>query len=245
MKTAGFVLISDTRVRAVPLIDNGEPLVSLREAGPRVRVDESRSFVSDGSPHFHLAREGVCMRLQQAAATLPPGLRLVVLEAYRPLAHQAALFERYRRGFAAHNPNADPAMLERMTARFVAPVDVAGHPTGAAVDVTLCDLSGRLLDMGSDPNSAVAASALEAPGLGVGASARRMLLSGALREQGFVNYPSEWWHWSWGDRYWAFVQGAAAAVYGALSEPDVPPGEPALPPDGPIQPPEPLTRSLR
>ena len=31
---------------------------------------------------------------------------------------------------------------------------------------------------------------------------------------GFVNYPSEWWHWSYGDRYWAFIAGPSHARYG-------------------------------
>jgi D-alanyl-D-alanine dipeptidase len=31
---------------------------------------------------------------------------------------------------------------------------------------------------------------------------------------GFVNYPTEWWHWSYGDRYWTFVVGAPQARYG-------------------------------
>jgi D-alanyl-D-alanine dipeptidase len=28
-----------------------------------------------------------------------------------------------------------------------------------------------------------------------------------------VNYPTEWWHWSYGDRYWALMTGAPAARY--------------------------------
>jgi D-alanyl-D-alanine dipeptidase len=33
---------------------------------------------------------------------------------------------------------------------------------------------------------------------------------------GFVNYPYEWWHYSYGDRYWAFVKGTRPAIYGGL-----------------------------
>ena len=33
---------------------------------------------------------------------------------------------------------------------------------------------------------------------------------------GLVNYPTEWWHWSYGDRYWALVTGAAHALYGPV-----------------------------
>ncbi len=35
-----------------------------------------------------------------------------------------------------------------------------------------------------------------------------------LTAAGLVNYPTEWWHWSFGDRYWALATGKAAALYG-------------------------------
>ena len=35
---------------------------------------------------------------------------------------------------------------------------------------------------------------------------------------GLVNYPREWWHFSYGDRYWACVTGSAQARYGAVEE---------------------------
>ena len=43
------------------------------------------------------------------------------------------------------------------------------------------------------------------------------LLARALRGAGLVNYPTEWWHWSYGDRYWALVSGAPAAMYGPVA----------------------------
>ncbi len=36
-----------------------------------------------------------------------------------------------------------------------------------------------------------------------------------MHAAGFVNYPTEWWHWSYGDRYWALLTGSPHAVYGA------------------------------
>lgn len=41
------------------------------------------------------------------------------------------------------------------------------------------------------------------------------MLGEALSAAGLVNYPTEWWHWSYGDRYWALQTGAPAALYGA------------------------------
>jgi hypothetical protein len=39
----------------------------------------------------------------------------------------------------------------------------------------------------------------------------------ALLGAGFVNYPPEWWHWSFGDKYWAYMTGKGAR-YEALDE---------------------------
>lgn len=35
---------------------------------------------------------------------------------------------------------------------------------------------------------------------------------------GFVNYPSEWWHWSYGDRYWAVCEKQPHALFGPVEE---------------------------
>ncbi len=38
------------------------------------------------------------------------------------------------------------------------------------------------------------------------AAKNRKTMSQALSVVGFVNYPTEYWHWSYGDRYWAYVK---------------------------------------
>jgi D-alanyl-D-alanine dipeptidase len=43
----------------------------------------------------------------------------------------------------------------------------------------------------------------------------RLVMIKALTAVGMANYPTEWWHWSYGDRYWALAAGAAAAHYGS------------------------------
>ncbi|MFD0746223.1 M15 family metallopeptidase [Phytohabitans flavus] len=42
----------------------------------------------------------------------------------------------------------------------------------------------------------------------------RRILSAALTRAGFANYPTQWWHWSFGDRYWAHHTGADRTRYG-------------------------------
>jgi hypothetical protein len=33
-----------------------------------------------------------------------------------------------------------------------------------------------------------------------------------------INYPTEWWHYSYGDRYWAYHQNQPHAIYGPADE---------------------------
>ena len=44
----------------------------------------------------------------------------------------------------------------------------------------------------------------------------RKLLLTILEQQGFINYPNEWWHFSYGDRYWAYYQSDKQAIYGSI-----------------------------
>ena len=45
----------------------------------------------------------------------------------------------------------------------------------------------------------------------------RALLIELMSAAGFVNYGTEWWHWSYGDRYWAYNRGEPAARYASVS----------------------------
>ena len=38
-----------------------------------------------------------------------------------------------------------------------------------------------------------------------------------MESTGFVNYPYEWWHFGYGDRYWAYAEDEPAAIYGAAT----------------------------
>ncbi|GAA4121461.1 hypothetical protein GCM10022215_26450 [Nocardioides fonticola] len=202
------LLLSDPAVAAVPLREDGDPLVvlpaPLTAAGvPAVRV-----------------RRGLARRLTLAAAHLPAGVGLAVVEGHRAAADQQRIIDRYRAEVERHHPDADPAEIERLTSRFVSPLAVAPHVAGAAVDLTLVDDAGRPLDLGTPidatPEQSEGRCYLEAPGLPAHVRRHRAWLAEAMTAAGLVNYPTEWWHWSFGDRYWALMTGADAAVAGPV-----------------------------
>ncbi len=59
--------------------------------------------------------------------------------------------------------------------------------------------------MNADPEESAGACYTHAPDISEEARANRQLLGTVLTAAGLVNYPTEWWHWSFGDRYWALL----------------------------------------
>lgn len=205
-----IILLSDRRVSAVPVHDCGEPLVAL-----------DASF----GPARALVRAGVATRLRAARDLLPHGIGLLVVEGHRTVAAQRAIIARYSAEVRDARPGTSPGDLHRLVSRFVAPVDVAPHVAGAAVDLTLVDDLGDELDLGTEidatPERSNGACYFAADGISADAWALRRVLAAALQPTGFVNYPTEWWHWSYGDRYWALAAVAPAALYGPVDSRDV------------------------
>lgn len=78
------------------------------------------------------------------------------------------------------------------------------------------------LDMGTVfdaiPEETENATFFHADNISKEARRNRDILAHALQSVGFINYWTEWWHWSYGDRYWAAVTGALHALYHAVSE---------------------------
>jgi zinc D-Ala-D-Ala dipeptidase len=199
------ILLSDPRVAAVPVRDVDEPLVAL-----------DPGF----GPGRALVRRELAVRLQSARAALPSGIYLRVLEGYRPAHRQQAIIERYSAEIRAVRPGIGEPELHILTSRYVAPLAVAPHVAGAAVDVTLVDSCGQELDLGTaidaTPEQSGGRCYFAADGISREARANRDLLARVLFREGLVNYPTEWWHYSYGDRYWALATGAGAALYGPV-----------------------------
>ncbi|WP_406065822.1 M15 family metallopeptidase [Streptomyces sp. NBC_01077] len=209
-----IVLMSDPKVSSIPVAECGERLVDVRRNGSLL-VDTRKQDPADAYAYL---REGVLERLIEAQAMLPQGLRLLFVEGYRPPSLQREYFEEYAGQLGAAHPDWTAGQIHSAASRYVSPPDIAPHSAGAAVDLTLADTDGQELDLGTrmnaDPEESKGACYTDAVGITEEARANRELLGSVLTAAGLVNYPTEWWHWSFGDRYWALMTGAAAALYG-------------------------------
>ncbi|HEX6454761.1 MAG TPA: M15 family metallopeptidase [Trebonia sp.] len=205
-------LINDHRVLACRIADNGAPLVDVRTV-PSLACDTTREGVQKLSDNPFQLRTGALDRLVQAQASLPDGYQLQVKEAWRPIWVQEQLWEGTLSRLRDRRPDLTDEELRTENARFTAPPDSAPpHSTGGTVDLILLK-AGEPTDMGWGFNQPGVGSRTAYPVAG-DARRHRGILAYAMDSAGFINYPEEWWHWSYGDRYWAFQTFAEAALYG-------------------------------
>jgi D-alanyl-D-alanine dipeptidase len=200
-------------MKAVPVHDSGEALVTFGE----------EAALAFGPPlPFAWLREGALARLRHAAGRVRarnPAWRLRLVYAYRSLAAQREGFAQSRARAAAAHPDWDDAALDEEVHLFAALPEVAGHPTGGAVDVTILE-NGVPLDMGTAYGDWASPLIFTfADGLDDAARRNRMALREAMVAAGFAPFNGEWWHFSYGDREWALVWGAPAAIYTQVPEP--------------------------
>lgn len=119
------------------------------------------------------------MLARAVALARPLGLRLRILDAFRPAEAQWVLW--------AHSPDPD----------FLAdPRRGSLHSMGAAVDLTLVEAaSGTELDMGTPFDAFTPRSHHGNPAVSALAQRNRALLLGLMTAAGWEFYRHEWWHY--------------------------------------------------
>ncbi|HEY5337779.1 MAG TPA: M15 family metallopeptidase [Rhizomicrobium sp.] len=226
--------------RAKVAIDHGsvrfqEPLVDVKAHGI---AGENYYYATRNPPYWRridgsvpdlLARSSVAERLAAVNARIKPfDLELYVFDAWRPRAVQAYFHDVWMPAeLQKRNPTLSGDALWHEVGRYWSPPTTdpsapAPHSTGGAVDLTLRWIGGDQLWMGSLFDDATAIAHRDhfeiatAP-LGFSdeeARANRRLLHWLMSDAGFTGYYEEWWHFSYGDQYWAELSGAPAALYG-------------------------------
>ena len=209
--------VSECGEDLVRLTDDDRFHIDLRYAAQGIR----------GAVTECLIRKTAAERLAAAQALLPAGYRLRIFDAWRPFAVQRALYEDFAAQVMAAHPELTGEALRREIRQFVSEPQKSRtaypvHCSGGAVDVTVELPDGTPLDMGTafDCFEETAHTAyFEGSGETEIIRNRRMLCH-VMTAAGFVNLPSEWWHFDYGDRFWGYYTGAPCfyeAVYTAPS----------------------------
>lgn len=212
-----ITLISDPKVLEIPIKENGDSLVDIREFSELI-VDHRKS--PDSNSYFKL-RKTLALKLIKAQKSLPNNFRFLIVEGHRPLSVQKRYFDEYSKELKDLHPDWNDEKIYTETSKFVAPPEnTPPHSTGGAVDLTLVDQNNKEVDMGTilntDPEISQNACYTSAENISDESKNNRKILIDSLLAAGFVNYPTEWWHWSYGDKYWAHQSNQPFAIFGPI-----------------------------
>lgn len=171
-------------------------------------------------------REEVFDKLLKVSKALDGRYRLKILDAWRPLALQYELYYTYRelilKEFRLENE--DDNLQSEIINKFVSyPSDdfmvPPVHTTGGAVDLTLTDINGNELEMGTGFDSfsdKTRTDYYETNSIDLNIRNNRRILYNAMISAGFTNLPSEWWHFDFGDRFWGYYNNKPAIYEGVF-----------------------------
>lgn len=220
-----IVSIVDPKVLSIPIKESHEPLLDLRDQsaiafGPSPEIPNNLDYTK--------LRSTVYQKLLAAQTSLPEGLRFCLYEGYRSLNLQKKLFDDRYSLLKQENPNWDHQQLFAESTKMVSPVinfdgsrNIPPHSTGAPIDVYLIDINNTIVDMGlkvadwmQDIDGSI--SRTDSSKISDIAHHNREIMASALTKVGFVNYPGEYWHWSYGDKFWAYYVGEKEAIYGTV-----------------------------
>ncbi len=212
-----IVLMADPVIGSIPISESGEALIPLE---PTTKLSLESTF-KETDPRYVYLRKSVAESLYSAAESLPDDIEIRFYEGWRSREIQARYFREFLDVLRSTYPEASLPQLQRLASRYVSPPWITPpHTTGGAVDLTLAFIDGPELDMGTKINATPEESEnrcyTSSESISDEARKNRQLLIGVLTSQGFANYPTEWWHWSKGDRYWAYVYGHKKALFGEL-----------------------------
>lgn len=166
----------DLTARSTGLVPVEHPALDISLAYATERNFTGQKLYDD--TRVRLIPEAARALILSAEAVARRGLRLVVLDAYRPVSVQWRLWQ----------VRPDP--------EFVAdPTIGSDHSRGVAVDVTLSDGKAHL-DMGTAFDAAVPQSHHDRRDISPAAQKNRDILRTVMLAGGFEANPFEWWHYA-------------------------------------------------
>lgn len=216
----------------IPIVECGEPMVAIplnlfaRESShPYQKLGAPYHLYQNASPYY--LRQTVLDSLIVAQKKLQQrrrGWRIQIFDAYRPVRVQQFMVDyTFAEILKAEGLTPDSlgltagkrqAVLELVYQFWAVPSSDRAtpppHSTGAAVDVTLVDANGEVVNMGSpidelSPRSYPHYFADSSVPMEREFARDRQLLREMMLAAGFRQHLREWWHFSLGDQMWAWL----------------------------------------
>ncbi len=199
-------------IKKIIVNDNGEELVEIFET-EKIKLLKDHKFLS---PYLRNSANDLLIK---ASNSLPEDYKLLIVTAHRPFWMQKILW----RNRLFQMAKGHPLMMilnykkwRKMATVYTAPPGGSPHQCGGAVDLTIIDKNNERLDMGTTLTDFGKKVNTFNDLITDKQKQNREILYKAMTEAGFVNYPMEWWHYSYGDRTWAAYSERLECFYGKI-----------------------------
>ena len=218
------------RVSCTP---SSESLITLEQIAPHAKgriIYEPVYFKLGlaGSVSQCRLREGAAARLLKALDMLPSEYGFKIFDAWRTFELQTTLYNKYKDMIIKNCADCTDAESDIIANQYVSvpandPENPPVHTTGGSVDLTIIRINdNQELNMGTvfDFFGERASSdyfELQSRCLSLldeEIRKNRRMLYNIMICAGFSNLPSEWWHYDYGNAYWAFSTGCNAIYKG-------------------------------
>lgn len=203
--------------------DSGEPLVDLAEFNFVLEpVYFNRALSSDSRLFIRLSIAEKLNRIQKRLGKY----RFKIWDGWRSREVQHRIYMKYWKDLEADHPDWEDQKLKKEVGTFITvandPNRAPIHATGGSTDLTLIDLSGKELNMGTGfdhfgPESA--SLFYEKNDIDEQVKTNRKFLREIMAAEDFRSDDNEWWHFDYGNQLWAAFHGKSYAIYGECTLP--------------------------
>lgn len=207
-----------------PVKEDGSPMIHLDKGIFKTEYFRKKDGESLLGEQMYVRKDVAekLLNIQNSIQSEYPKLRLFIRYGYRPYEVQKEYFEKQLEKANEKYPDLNEDQRMELAHSKAAHPDTAGHTTGGAIDITLWDSeSNKEVDMGSGVAQFPDIIYTFYPDISEEQKKSRLYLQKKMIEENFAPFLGEWWHFSYGDKEWAFYYKKPNAIYDKLELRDV------------------------
>lgn len=214
-------LLFDKKLLKIPLCESKEELVSLKTLFLRWKLPFifEKNHTLDGAEKCLYLRRSVALKSVEAAKDFyNEGCILKMEDAYRSLEQQRERFLSKMEQIKKEFPQYSSEECQTVANVFIAGIPLlAAHTAGAAIDVSLIDKkTNQPIDFGCTCYDLDKRAISDYPNISEEAKKNRQYLISTMEKHGLINYPFEFWHFSFGDVVETYISKKDCVIYGPL-----------------------------
>lgn len=215
-----YSILTYEQLKNIESSENDELMVDINKYSKDIECVYVLSDMHDITGEKIYVRDLVARKLasvQNNLQKIMPVANLRIVYGYRHPLIQEKYFVEMSAKLKKEHTEMTASELDSYTHNFIAVPNVAGHPTGGAVDLTIT-LNGEEIDMGGkiEDFDDIETMITNSNKISNEAKKNRFILHDLMVKENFAPFYGEWWHFSYGDKEWACFYNEEKSIYSPI-----------------------------